>query len=159
MAAVKNITVAGLGGQGVLKATDILAEVLFRAGFDVKKSEVHGMSQRGGSISSDVRFGGRIGSPMVPYGECDILVLLDDSQEEIHTGTLRKNGMILKTAELPLDKLSNRKALNVMALGRLSAELPEVSLALWHEVLADFLPAKVLEMNTEMFALGRAAKK
>ena len=64
-----NVTVAGLGGQGVLTVTDILAEVLFRAGFDVKKSEVHGMSQRGGSVSSEVRFGKSVASPMVPEGE------------------------------------------------------------------------------------------
>ena len=52
-----NIIVAGLGGQGVLKASDIVAEAVFAAGFDVKKSEVHGMSQRGGSVSSEVRYG------------------------------------------------------------------------------------------------------
>ena len=52
-----NVVVAGLGGQGVLKASDILADVAVRAGFDVKKSEINGMSQRGGSVSSDVRFG------------------------------------------------------------------------------------------------------
>ena len=54
---VTNIVIAGLGGQGVLKASDIVAEVAFRAGLDVKKSEIHGMSQRGGSVTSDVRFG------------------------------------------------------------------------------------------------------
>ena len=47
---VTNIVVAGLGGQGVLKASDVIAEVAFRAGLDVKKSEIHGMSQRGGSV-------------------------------------------------------------------------------------------------------------
>ena len=52
-----NVVVAGLGGQGVLKASDILANVAARAGFDVKKSEIKGMSQRGGSVSSEVRFG------------------------------------------------------------------------------------------------------
>src|ERR1017187_7626908 len=52
-----NVVVAGLGGQGVLKASDILADVALRAGFDVKKSEIKGMSQRGGSVTSDVRFG------------------------------------------------------------------------------------------------------
>ena len=52
-----NVVIAGLGGQGVLKASDILADVAFSAGLDVKKSELHGMSQRGGSVSSDVRFG------------------------------------------------------------------------------------------------------
>ncbi len=54
---VTNVVIAGLGGQGVLKASDILADAAFLAGLDVKKSEVHGMSQRGGSVSSDVRFG------------------------------------------------------------------------------------------------------
>ncbi len=57
MTKVTNIVIAGLGGQGVLKASDIVAEAAFRAGLDVKKSEVHGMSQRGGSVTSDVRFG------------------------------------------------------------------------------------------------------
>ncbi len=60
---VINIVIAGLGGQGVLKASDILAEAAFRAGFDVKKSELHGMSQRGGSVASDVRFGGEVVQP------------------------------------------------------------------------------------------------
>jgi len=55
--------VAGLGGQGVLKASGILADTAFRAGLDVKKSEIHGMSQRGGSVSSDVRFGDRVFRP------------------------------------------------------------------------------------------------
>ena len=54
---VTNIVIAGLGGQGVLKASDLVADVAFRAGLDVKKSEIHGMSQRGGSVSSDVRYG------------------------------------------------------------------------------------------------------
>ena len=56
-AQLTNVVVAGLGGQGVLKASDILADAAMRAGFDVKKSEINGMSQRGGSVSSDVRFG------------------------------------------------------------------------------------------------------
>ena len=69
--------IAGLGGQGVLKASDIVAEAAFRAGLDVKKSEVHGMSQRGGSVTSDIRFGRQVSSPMMPPGEADYLVLLD----------------------------------------------------------------------------------
>ena len=56
---VTNVVLAGLGGQGVLKASDILADAALRAGLDVKKAEVHGMSQRGGSVTSDVRFGAR----------------------------------------------------------------------------------------------------
>ena len=57
MSKVTNVVVAGLGGQGVLKGTDILADVALRAGYDVKKSEIKGMSQRGGSVTGDVRFG------------------------------------------------------------------------------------------------------
>ena len=68
MSKVTNVVVAGLGGQGVLKGTDILADVALRAGYDVKKSEIKGMSQRGGSVTGDVRFGERVFSPMVPSG-------------------------------------------------------------------------------------------
>ena len=65
---VTNVVLAGLGGQGVIKASDILADAALRAGFDVKKAEIHGMSQRGGSVTSDVRFGRKVLSPMVPRG-------------------------------------------------------------------------------------------
>ncbi|NLF23574.1 MAG: pyruvate ferredoxin oxidoreductase, partial [Lentisphaerae bacterium] len=61
-----NIVIAGLGGQGIVKASDILADAAFRAGHDVKKAEVHGMSQRGGSVNTDIRYGARVLSPMVP---------------------------------------------------------------------------------------------
>ena len=77
-----NVVIAGLGGQGVLKASAILADVAFRAGFDVKKSEIHGMSQRGGSVTSDVRFGRKVFSPMVPRGQADFLVVLGQGQGE-----------------------------------------------------------------------------
>jgi len=77
---VTNVVLAGLGGQGVIKASDILAEAALRAGLDVKKSEIHGMSQRGGSVTSDVRFGPKVLSPMVPAGEADFLVVLEPSR-------------------------------------------------------------------------------
>ena len=64
-------TFAGIGGQGVILASDLLTVAAFRSGYDVKKSELHGMSQRGGSVSSDVRFGTKVWSPMVPRGEAD----------------------------------------------------------------------------------------
>src|ERR1035441_1870884 len=81
---VTNIVVAGLGGQGVLKGTDILADVALRAGYDVKKSEIKGMSQRGGSVTGDVRFGHHVFSPMVPAGEADFLLVLEPTQVEPH---------------------------------------------------------------------------
>ena len=73
---ITNIRIAGLGGMGVLKASLILSELLFECGYDVKKAEVHGMSQRGGSISSDVRFGKKVVSPMIPEKKIDFLLSL-----------------------------------------------------------------------------------
>ena len=70
---ITNIRLAGVGGQGILLASEILAEACMLAGFDVKKSEIHGMSQRGGSVVSHVRYGTQVFSPIVPEGEGDIL--------------------------------------------------------------------------------------
>src|SRR5512136_3447208 len=95
MAKVTNITVAGLGGQGVLRATDILAEVALRAGYDVKKSEIKGMSQRGGSVTGDVRFGDRVFSPMVPTGQADFLLVLEPTQVEPNRQVLRPTGVLI----------------------------------------------------------------
>jgi len=72
-AAITNILLVGVGGQGILLASEILSETFMLAGFDVKKSEIHGMSQRGGSVVSHVRYGREVYSPIVPEGEGDIL--------------------------------------------------------------------------------------
>ena len=72
-AKITNILLVGVGGQGILLAAEILSETCMLAGFDVKKSEIHGMSQRGGSVVSHVRYGREVFSPIVPEGEGDIL--------------------------------------------------------------------------------------
>ncbi len=150
---VTNITVAGLGGQGVLKVTDILAEVLFHAGYDVKKSEVHGMSQRGGSVSSEVRFGDKVYSPMVPEGESDVLAVLDAGEVEVNVHKLKKGGVLITPEDLALDKLTNPKAANMAFLGAIAKvfDLPE---ALWLEHMHANLPAKLHEVNDTAFRLG-----
>jgi len=76
--AVTNIFVSGVGGQGIILASDIMAEVFLEAGFDVKKSEVHGMAQRGGSVTSHVRFGRKVYSPIIKQGEVDILFAFEE---------------------------------------------------------------------------------
>lgn len=157
MEKVTNITVAGLGGQGVLKVTDILAEVLFAQGYDVKKSEVHGMSQRGGSVSSEVRFGKKVFSPMVPEGESDILAVLEPTQVEVNAAKLKEGGVLIVPADLPLDKISNPKAANMIFLGAIAKnfDLPE---SVWLEHMHANLPAKVHAANDEAFRLGYSAK-
>lgn len=74
---VTSIYMVGVGGQGIIRASDILCEVIMRAGLDVKKSEVHGMAQRGGSVTSHVRYGEKVYSPLAPKGGVDILVAFE----------------------------------------------------------------------------------
>ncbi len=73
----KSIVMVGVGGQGIILASDIVSSVIMRAGYDVKKSEVHGMSQRGGSVFSFIRYGEKVYSPVVSEGEADILIALE----------------------------------------------------------------------------------
>ncbi len=76
--AITNLVFCGVGGQGVLLASEIVAEVALRSGMDVKKSEVHGMAQRGGSVVSNVRFGDKVYSPVIPMGEAHFIVAFEE---------------------------------------------------------------------------------
>jgi indolepyruvate ferredoxin oxidoreductase beta subunit len=154
MRGVTNIVIAGLGGQGVLTASDIVADVALHAGFDVKKSELHGMSQRGGSVASDVRFGREVFSPMVPAGEADFLVAVEPDQLSVNAAALSPSGIIVEPSQFPAEKLRNKKTLNVALLGALSRHLdfPEQA---WIAGLRRRLPEKLVEVNLEAFALGR----
>jgi len=151
---VVNVIIAGLGGQGVLKASDILSDAAFRAGRDVKKSEIHGMAQRGGSVSSDVRFGGEVLSPMVPAGEADYLVVLEATQVEPNRHMLREGGVMITPSAVNADALPNRKSLNVALLGVLSAYL-DIPESFWIGSLHANLNPKIHAVNDEAFAFGR----
>jgi len=151
-----NVVIAGLGGQGVLKASDILADVAFSTGVDVKKSELHGMSQRGGSVSSDVRFGERVFSPMAPEGEADYLVVLSADQIAVNEAALGKGGTLIDPAQIDEAKLSNKKSINVALLGVLSRHLP-FPVEAWTEALKRNLPEKLHEANFQAFSIGRKA--
>jgi len=72
-----NVSLVGVGGQGIILTADLLAKAAAMAGLDVKKSEIHGMAQRGGSVSSQVRFGDSVASPIIQEGKTDILVSFD----------------------------------------------------------------------------------
>jgi indolepyruvate ferredoxin oxidoreductase, beta subunit len=72
-----NVSLVGVGGQGIILTADLLAKTASLAGYDVKKSEIHGMSQRGGSVTSQVRFGSSVASPIIQEGTADVLVSFD----------------------------------------------------------------------------------
>jgi indolepyruvate ferredoxin oxidoreductase beta subunit len=90
-----NILVAGVGGQGVILASDIMSEVFMEAGYDVKKSEVHGMAMRGGIVTSHFRFGEKVYSPLIKQGEVDILFAFEQLEGLRWVNHLRPNGKIL----------------------------------------------------------------
>ena len=154
---IVNIKIAGIGGMGVLKASLILAEICFRRGHDVKKAEVHGMSQRGGSICSDVRFGTNVFSPMIPAGEIDYLVLFQEDQLPLYEAECSPDTVIIKPSAIDLDKLKNKRALNIAMLGLLSRHL-DVPETLWHDVIRENFPEKLHDTNNEAFELGRQSR-
>ena len=90
-----NILVAGVGGQGVILASDIMSEVFMEAGYDVKKSEVHGMAMRGGIVTSHFRFGQKVYSPLIKEGEVDILFAFEQLEGLRWINHLRANGKIV----------------------------------------------------------------
>src|SRR5512133_473238 len=92
---IKNILLVGVGGQGILLASEILSEAAMLAGFDVKKSEIHGMSQRGGSVASHVRYGREVFSPIVPEGEGDILFGFELMETYRSLPLLKKGGTVI----------------------------------------------------------------
>jgi len=97
-----NIVIVGVGGQGILLTSDILAEVAFEEGYDVKKSEIHGMAQRGGSVISEVRFGEKVYSPLIKKGEADILLALEKLEALRFSIYLKKEGIaIVNNLEIP----------------------------------------------------------
>lgn len=90
-----NILLAGIGGQGVLTAGQLLAEAGIRAGYDVKKSEVHGMAQRGGVVTSHVRIGRKVYSPIISSGEADVLVAFEEAEALRWRSEVRSGGTLI----------------------------------------------------------------
>lgn len=186
-----NISLVGVGGQGTLLTSDILAKVAMSAGLDVKKSEIHGMAQRGGSVISQVRFGEHVCSPIIADGESDILVSFDKlealrwkqlakPQARVLVNNLYLMPITVSTGQKPdvdnLDgelesafpslvmvpaqkiaeeELGSARCMNMIMAGAISRFLtfPET---LWHEVMEQRIPAKLLDINTKAFAAGRS---
>ena len=91
----KNIMIVGVGGQGSLLASKLLGHLLLTEGYDVKVSEVHGMSQRGGSVVTYVRFGEKVFSPVIDKGQADFIVSFEKLEAARYVEYLRKDGRIV----------------------------------------------------------------
>jgi len=95
----KSILLAGVGGQGILRASDIMCEALMEAGFDVKKSEVHGMAQRGGCVTSHVRYGSKVYSPLAKPESIDILIAFEKMETLRYLNYLSNDASIIANSE------------------------------------------------------------
>jgi indolepyruvate ferredoxin oxidoreductase beta subunit len=126
-----NILLCGVGGQGTLLASNLLAESAMENGFDVKKSEIHGMAQRGGSVVSHVRYGDKIASPIIRKGECDILLAFEELEALRWSEFLRPDGLIISNAQniLPMSVSAGNSTYPAKInekLGQLSVEVISV---------------------------------
>jgi indolepyruvate ferredoxin oxidoreductase beta subunit len=157
---VTNIVIAGLGGQGVLTASDILARAAFAAGHDVKKSEVHGMSQRGGAVASDIRYGRQVLSPMVPPAAADVLVLCAEDQLDAFRHRLAPQGLLIAPSRLagtPAAEFLKGRSANIALMGALARRL-DLPRQAWDDALAAVLPTAHLDANRAAFTSGFAVE-
>lgn len=93
--ASKNIMIVGVGGQGTLLTSRILGRLAIEAGYDVKLSEVHGMAQRGGSVVTFVRYGGKVEEPIVEEGQADVLIAFERLEALRYLHFLKKDGVVI----------------------------------------------------------------
>lgn len=111
----RSIKLVGVGGQGTILAAKVLCEALIEAGYDVKMSEIHGMSQRGGSVSSEIRYGQEVYSPVIERGTADILVAFEQMEAaryidylapkgKVIINNLRINSMVTLNGKVPYPK-------------------------------------------------------
>jgi len=96
---IKNIIIVGTGGQGVILASEILCDVALECGFDTKKSEIHGMAQRGGVVSSHVRYGKVVASPIITKGTADILLSFEIAEATRWIPFIHENGRVVTSTQ------------------------------------------------------------
>jgi indolepyruvate ferredoxin oxidoreductase beta subunit len=184
---VTNVFICGVGGQGILLASEILSETALAHGLDVKKSEVHGMAQRGGSVVSHVRFGETVYSPVIAAGEADILVSFEKMEAVRWIHSLSPEGKVIVNAQeiVPSglesyppevdDQLKERApdALLIDALGlaREAGHPRAVNVVMlgafskfldftveeWKKAIEKRVPPKTVDINLKAFELGRKA--
>jgi indolepyruvate ferredoxin oxidoreductase, beta subunit len=110
-----NVLFSGVGGQGIILASKILSKCAFISGYKVKESELHGMAQRGGSVTSHVRFGEEVYSPLISKGKADFLIALEELEGLRYAYYLRPNGNVIL----------NRKRIMPSIINPVNAAYPE----------------------------------
>ena len=163
----RSIMIVGVGGQGSLLASRIIGNVLLSQGFDVKVSEVHGMSQRGGSVVTYVKYGSEVCSPVVEKGEADIIISFEQLEAARYVSYLKKGGHIITSTQQidPMPVITGAAVYPEDIIGKLKAEGVDViavdALAL-AEQAGTAKASNVVLMGVvstkKAFALGREVK-
>ena len=181
---VTNVLMVGVGGQGIILASDILAEAAMLAGLDAKKSEVHGMSQRGGPVFSHVRFGPEVHSPVIGRGEADVVYALERMEllrwapwarpgaaaiyadtdmlptgiaaypADIDEEIASRFGRVVRFDMRELRSQINPKAKNTVLLGAVSM-LTDLPLDAYAQAITALVPPGTAEANLKGFEVGR----
>ncbi|MCX8031125.1 MAG: indolepyruvate oxidoreductase subunit beta [Thermodesulfovibrionales bacterium] len=133
---VVNVLFAGVGGQGVVLASAIMAEAAFRSGYDVKDSELHGMAQRGGSVISHIRFGKKVNSPLIPLGKADFFIATEQLEGLRYAHFVKPKGKVIlnkrKTEPVTVSQKcpypeNVKKDLESLGLDVIEVDAPEIA--------------------------------
>lgn len=147
-----NILFCGTGGQGVLKASEICGIVAMKAGYHVKKSEIHGMAQRGGSVESHLRFGQKVYSPLITPHSADFLVCFHAGEALRMHEYLKNDGLNFSIYLDECKKLKHPIYINTYFLGILASQL-QIEKTLWIDTLLSIL-TKDQDGNRKVFEDG-----
>ncbi len=152
-----NILICGVGGQGVLLAGDIIAETAIASGFDAKKSEVHGMAQRGGSVVSHVRFGQKVNSPLIRQGEADVILSFEEMETARYLQFLKAGGCLIINRQqvIPMSVATGQAEYPVDVVERIKQQVKDILLCPGMELAEKSGSAKAV--NTVL--LGALARK
>ncbi|MEI7448218.1 MAG: indolepyruvate oxidoreductase subunit beta [Desulfomonile sp.] len=125
---VYNVLIVGVGGQGIILASDVLGLVAARHGYDVKKNEIHGMAQRGGSVSSHVRFGKFVSSPIIKMGEADVLLSFEQIETLRYFPFLSEKGKVIVNdlKILPPAVFTGKQDYPADVIGKIKSKVPDV---------------------------------
>lgn len=139
----------------MLLAGEVVARAALASGLDVKKSEVHGMSQRGGGVVSHVRFGPVVFSPLIPFGEADFILALSPEEGEKYRPYLKAGGAFLVLPGELYERLPDPRGANIAAAGYLSRFLPFPQEA-WEQAVRGSVPRGTEDANWKAFLTGSA---
>lgn len=153
---IYNILFCGTGGQGVLKASEVCGVAALKAGYKIKKSEVHGMAQRGGSVESHLRFGKLVYSPLIIPGKADFLVSFNEGESKRMRYFLKADGIDFTPFLNHVTTLPDTRFMNTFFLGLLAAKLP-IEQQYWHSAIEEVVGKKV-EENIAVFEQGYCIK-